>query len=124
MDNNELTVGSNNQSTEMRGVIADWSTSAGPGRWSRSARARSLCQAFNTYIGGTTINGGTLQLGSAGSIGSILGAVTVGNGSTFDVVNADTSGITGITQQRNDNLPQQYQRRQRRDHQYQHPRIQ
>jgi len=50
----------------------------------------------NSYSGGTTISGGTLQIGSGGVTGSIRGAVAVGSGATFEVVNADTSGITGI----------------------------
>ncbi|UQD76306.1 autotransporter-associated beta strand repeat-containing protein [Bradyrhizobium japonicum] len=50
----------------------------------------------NTYSGGTTISGGTLQLGNSGLTGSVLGTVTVGASGTFEIVNADTSGITGI----------------------------
>ncbi len=51
----------------------------------------------NTYTGGTTINSGLLQLGDSGNTGKILNAVTVSNAAAFDIVNADTSGITGIT---------------------------
>ncbi len=47
------------------------------------------------YSGGTTITAGTLQLGSVGPPGSIIG--TVVNSDTFNIVNADTSGITSIT---------------------------
>lgn len=50
----------------------------------------------STYTGGTTINAGTLQLGSSSGVGSIVGTVTIGAGGTFDVVNTGTSGITGI----------------------------
>ncbi|MCP3399085.1 autotransporter-associated beta strand repeat-containing protein [Bradyrhizobium sp. CCGB20] len=50
----------------------------------------------NTYSGGTTVSGGTLQIGSGGATGSILGTVTVNSGATFEVVNADTSGITNL----------------------------
>jgi fibronectin-binding autotransporter adhesin len=49
----------------------------------------------NTYDSGTTISAGTLQLGNVGARGSIVGAVT--NSDTFNIVNADTSGITTIT---------------------------
>jgi autotransporter-associated beta strand protein len=50
----------------------------------------------NTYSGGTDIcNCGTLQLGTTVTPGSILGAVT--NNGTFDIVNANTSGITTVT---------------------------
>ena len=50
----------------------------------------------STYSGGTTISGGTLQLGNSGVTGAIVGAVTVGTGGTFEIVNADMSGITSI----------------------------
>jgi len=90
---NELTVGSNNLSTEVSGVIAGTGGSlvkVGTGTLTLSGN--------NTYTGGTTINGGTLQLGNAvGIMGSILGAITVGSGAKFGVFGADTSGITSIS---------------------------
>jgi outer membrane autotransporter protein len=49
----------------------------------------------NTYLGGTTISFGTLQLGNLGTTGSIVGAVV--NDSIFNIVNANTAGITTIT---------------------------
>lgn len=55
-----------------------------------------ILSGASTYTGGTTINAGTLQLGSSSGVGSIVGTVTIGAGGTFDVVNAGTSGITGI----------------------------
>ena len=89
---NELTVGSNNLSTEVSGVIA------GTGGSLVKVGTRTLTlSGNNTYTGGTTINGGTLQLGNAvGIMGSILGAITVGSGAKFGVFGADTSGITSI----------------------------
>ncbi|MDI3563820.1 autotransporter domain-containing protein [Bradyrhizobium sp. Arg816] len=49
----------------------------------------------NTYTGDTFIcNCGSLQLGDATHTASIIGAVT--NEGTFNIVNADTSGITSI----------------------------
>ena len=50
----------------------------------------------NTYTGGTTITAGTLDLGTGSAIGSIVGAV-VNNKSVFNIVNANTAGITTIT---------------------------
>ncbi|CAN7484158.1 autotransporter domain-containing protein [Bosea sp. LjRoot237] len=88
---NELTVGSNNLSTEVSGAIF------GSGSLVKTGIGTLTLTGANTYTGGTTINGGTLQLGNAGTAGSILGAVTVGNAATFDIVNADTSGITTIS---------------------------
>jgi autotransporter-associated beta strand protein len=50
---------------------------------------------ISTYTGGTAVNGGALDIGvEGGAIGKIIGAVTVTG--TFNVVNADTTGITAI----------------------------
>ena len=55
----------------------------------------------NTYSGGTAICVcGTLQLGTLATTASIVGAVA--NDGLFNIVNANTSGITSIT---NDGLP-------------------
>ncbi|WP_247554278.1 autotransporter-associated beta strand repeat-containing protein [Bradyrhizobium sp. 138] len=89
---NELTVGSNNQSTEVSGVIAGTG-----GSLVKIGTGTLTLSGTNTYTGGTTINGGTLQLGTLASTGTILGTVRIGSSGTLDVVNADTSGITAIT---------------------------
>jgi autotransporter-associated beta strand protein len=50
----------------------------------------------NTYSGGTTICWcGTLQLGTLATTASIVGAIT--NEGVFNIVNANTAGITSIT---------------------------
>ncbi|MCW2217598.1 autotransporter-associated beta strand protein [Bradyrhizobium japonicum] len=87
---NQLAVGSNNLSTVVTGNIVNGSlVKIGTGTLTLSGA--------NTYSGGTTINGGTLQLGSTGGVGTIVGTVNVGASGTFSVFNADTSGITGIS---------------------------
>ncbi len=59
---------------------------------------RVIMTGNNSYTGGTTICAcATLQLGTAGNSGSIVGAVS--NEGAFDVVNANTSGITTVTNQ-------------------------
>jgi fibronectin-binding autotransporter adhesin len=59
---------------------------------------RVIFTGNNTYTGGTTIcNCATLQLGTSGNSGSIVGTVT--NEGVFNIVNANTSGITTVTNQ-------------------------
>ena len=50
----------------------------------------------NSYTGGTTVNAGSLHLGSDASTAAITGSVVV-NGGFFNVVNANTAAITSIT---------------------------
>lgn len=61
--------------------------------------SRLVLLGNNTYTGGTFINTicgcGTLQLGDPTHTASIIGDVT--NQATFNIVNANTSGITSIT---------------------------
>jgi autotransporter-associated beta strand protein len=50
--------------------------------------------AINTYIGGTTVNEGTLELsGAAGGNGLIRGAVTVNSGATLALTGGDGTGF-------------------------------
>ena len=50
--------------------------------------------AANTYAGGTTISGGTLQLGAGGTTGSLLGNVTDNGTLAFD--RSDTVTFGGV----------------------------
>ena len=71
---------------------------------------------INSYTGGTAINGfGVLQLGDTDTTGKIVGSVT--NNALFFIVNADTSGITTITNNGCHLLPQQQLGQLRGDHQ-------
>ena len=73
---NTLSVGSNNLSTEVSGVIAD-SCGCGPGvgALTKVGTGTLTLSGTNTYSGGTTITAGTLQLGNNTATGSILGDV-------------------------------------------------
>src|SRR5581483_7191809 len=51
--------------------------------------------ANQTYTGGTTINGGTLQLGNGGTSGAITGSATINNGGNLVVKRSDTVTFSG-----------------------------
>ena len=76
---NELTVGSNNLSTEVSGVIAD-TCGCGPGGGAlvKIGTGTLTLSGANTYSGGTTVNAGVLLVN-----GSVLGPVMVGQGGTL-----------------------------------------
>ena len=93
-----LTVGGNGLSSTVSGVIADGGTGGGTGGALVKTGTGSLTlTGTSTYTGGTTITGGGLYLGDSVGTGKILNAVAVGASGTFEVINADTSGITSIT---------------------------
>lgn len=75
--------GTNTDANTLAGVVGNNGTNAtslnksGPGRW--------VLTAVNTYSGSTTIDGGTLALGPAGTIGS--SNITIAAGGVFDVTN-------------------------------------
>ncbi|MCK1453229.1 autotransporter-associated beta strand repeat-containing protein, partial [Bradyrhizobium sp. 35] len=87
---NELTVGGNNLSTNVTGVIADGGAVGGTGAsLVKVGTGTMTLSAINTYTGATTVNGGTLAVN--GDITSASG-VTVNPGGTLG-----GSGIVGNT---------------------------
>jgi autotransporter-associated beta strand protein len=84
---NQLTVGGNNLSTTVSGVISDCGT--GGTACSYSSTGGSLVKVgtgtltltgANTYSGGTTINGGTLAVSSDANLGAASGGLTFNGG--------------------------------------------
>ncbi|MES2659057.1 MAG: autotransporter-associated beta strand repeat-containing protein [Verrucomicrobiota bacterium] len=49
----------------------------------------------NTYSGGTTVNGGTLALGTGGGSGAIRGALTINQGAEVTLTAGNALGFTG-----------------------------
>jgi autotransporter-associated beta strand protein len=87
---NQLTVGGNNLSTNVTGVIADGGSGGGTGAsLVKTGTGTMTLSGTNTYTGATTVNGGTLAVN-----GSILASssVTVNAGGTLG-----GNGIVGDT---------------------------
>jgi autotransporter-associated beta strand protein len=71
-----LTVGGNNSSTTVSGVIQDGGAGSGLGGSLIKVGTGTLTlSGTNLYTGGTTIIAGTLQIGNGGTTGSIIGNV-------------------------------------------------
>ena len=91
----QLTVGSNNLSTTVSGIIQDGGSSGGVGGSLVKVGTGTLTlSGANTYTGGTTINVGTLQLGDGGASGSIVGDVT--DNGTLAFKRSDTLTFPGV----------------------------
>ena len=67
---------------------------SGSGAFQQNGAGTTILTAANTYTGGTTITGGTLQLGNGGAGGSIVGNVT--NSSTFAINRSDMFTFGGV----------------------------
>ena len=106
LGSNQLTVGSNNASTTVSGVIEDHFPGGGGGDGGSLVKVGAgtlTLSGANTYTGGTTINGGTLQLGDGGASGSIIGGVVDNGTLAFNRIDAIVfsgviSGTGGVAQ--------------------------
>jgi outer membrane autotransporter protein len=98
--NNTLTVGGNNLSTNVSGLIADYNPclcgGTGPGALIKVGTGTLILSSDDTYTGGTTVEAGTLQLGTVTTAGNIVGPVTVNANADFNLVNSTIPGVTTI----------------------------
>jgi outer membrane autotransporter protein len=99
-----LTVGGNNLSTTVSGVIQDGGTNGGAGGSLTKVGTGTLTlTGTDTYTGTTTISAGTLQLGNGGPSGSIAGNIIDNGVLAFDRSDIFTfggliSGAGGVQQ--------------------------
>ncbi|MFL6790608.1 MAG: beta strand repeat-containing protein, partial [Bradyrhizobium sp.] len=78
---NQLTVGGNNLSTTVTGVIEDGGTSGGSGASLVKTGSGTLTlSGANTYTGGTAVNGGTLAVSADSNLGAPGGGLGFGGG--------------------------------------------
>ncbi len=104
---NELTVGGNNFSTDVTGVIADGGSGGGTGgALVKTGTGTMTLSGINTYSGATTVNGGVLAvngsiLASSGvtvnSGGTLAGTGIVGNTLVAGGIFAPGSGVAGTS---------------------------
>jgi autotransporter-associated beta strand protein len=66
---------------------------SGAGALTKSGAGTLLLSGANTYSGGTTVSAGTLQIGTGGAVGSVVGNITNNAQLTFNRSNASTAGV-------------------------------
>ena len=93
-----LTGSGGNATVDTAGNTVTFSGSlSGAGGLTKTDNGVLILSASNTYAGGTTVNGGTLQLGSSFALGASTGATTVSTAGLLDLhgFNLDLGALSG-----------------------------
>jgi outer membrane autotransporter protein len=81
---NNLSVGGNNLSTQVSGIIADFNpcgcATPGSGALTKVGTGTMILSGLNTYTGGTTFKGGTVSVSQEANLGAIAGPLTFDGG--------------------------------------------
>jgi autotransporter-associated beta strand protein len=85
-----ITLGASNGSGSFSGTIVDGGSNVS---LKKNGSGTQILSGNNTYSAGTTINQGTLQLGSGSTTGSVAGNITLAGG-TLAIARSDNPAIT------------------------------
>jgi len=77
------TYGASGATFDTNGNNVTFATAHSGGALTKTGAGTLPLPANNTYTGGTTVNAGTLVLGTGGSVGAIVGALTINAGATL-----------------------------------------
>ena len=83
-----LSVGNNNATTTYGGALSN-------GSLTKIGSGTLVLTGSNTYAGGSTVSAGTLQIGNAGTSGSIVGNVSVATGAGIVFNRSDATTYSG-----------------------------
>ena len=67
---------------------------ASAGSLLKTGDGKLTLSGYNLYTGGTTVNGGTLALGTGGGTGAIRGVLTINSGSAVNLASGDALGYS------------------------------
>ncbi|BCU75482.1 autotransporter-associated beta strand repeat-containing protein [Luteolibacter sp. LG18] len=83
-----LSVGNNNAATSSSAILS------GAGSLIKVGTGNTTLTGLSTFSGGTTVNAGTLTLGSGGGVGTLRSAITVNSGATLALTAVNATGYT------------------------------